>query len=119
MSSSALVVWPEDVKPCGAGMEGAVFCRGSTGPLAAPLPEISLSLERLVPGVGGATAVARLPFRHSERIEKLRLRLAALKSAVTVNNALVRPRLSATRTCLPDICLSTREEGFELSEGCR
>ena len=72
-----------------------MFCRGPPGPLAAPLPEISLSLERLVPGVGGATAVARLPFRHSERVEKLRVRLAALKSAVTVNNALVCPHTSA------------------------
>ena len=72
-----------------------MFCRGPPGPLAAPLPEISLSLERLVPGAGGATAVARLPFRHSERVEKLRLRLAALKSAVTVNNALVCPHTSA------------------------
>ncbi len=95
MSSSALVVLPEDVKvPDGVDTgvcSGVMFRRTPAGPLVGPLQEISLSLERLVPGAGGASVVARLPFRHAERIEKLRLRLAALKGAVTVNNALVRP----------------------------
>ena len=94
-----------------------MFCRGPAGPLAAPLPEISLSLEKLVPGVGGAPAVARLPFRHSERIEKLRLRLAALKSAVTVNNALVRfIPLQPAPCCL--LRTGIWVEGCEVAEGC-
>jgi len=95
MCSSALLVHPEDVGRDSAS--GAMFHHAPRAPLAAPVQEITLSLERLLPGANGTTVVARLPFRHSERIERLRLRLAALRGAVNVNNALVRVRRCGAR----------------------
>lgn len=107
MCSSALLVHPEDVGRDSAS--GAMFHHAPRAPLAAPVQEITLSLERLLPGANGTTVVARLPFRHSERIERLRLRLAALRGAVNVNNALVRVRrCGARRTRSPAAPLLSR-----------